>query len=246
MKELSWQVVLQEQQEDFVKRLKDSLSLYPLATLSCLEYNLPCNISYHSERIKILFDEDKEIELNNFCLELVDKVNAEYEQDTFISCKIGKIGEEVIKKYLGNLITDVDYQIYDYGDGGLDFSLINYKNISIQVKTKTLSRITLTKICKDNLNNNDIVNAQIELYENGIDKIDDISWTISEKEIAQNKVLICVLLLNYVEADTIKGNYYDCIIAGFKPTSEIMHFDNLKIQDLFYIGGIRSWFKLLI
>lgn len=59
MKELYWQGILQAQQQDFIQRLKHSLYLYPpegnVVTLSSLDSNPFCSVSYHSELIKISF-----------------------------------------------------------------------------------------------------------------------------------------------------------------------------------------------
>jgi hypothetical protein len=249
MKELSWQAILQAQQQDFIQRLKHSLSLYPpegdVVTLSCLDSNQFCKVSYHSERIKISFDEEQEVEIDNFCWEQADKFNDGYEPDAYMNCKIGKIGEEAVKIYLYDLITGVNYEISNHGDGGLDFSLKNNKNIGIQVKTKTLSRVTYTHICQHDLSYDDVIYAKIDLSESEADRVDDVRWSINQKEIAQNQVLICVLLMNFIEADKIEGNSYDCIIAGFKPTAEIKSARDLKMQDLLYIGGIRPFLESL-
>lgn len=202
MKELSWQAILHAQQQDFIQRLKHSLTLYPpegdVVTLSCLDSNSFCKVSYHSERIKISFYEEQEIEIDNFCCEQVYKFNEDYDSDdpdAYINYKIGKIGEEAVKIYLNDLITEVDYEIYDYGDGGLDFALKNHKNIGIQVKTKTLNRVTCKHIYKHNLTYDDIY-TKIDLYESAPDRVNNIMWTISQKEINQNQVLICILLRN--------------------------------------------------
>ncbi len=90
-----------------------------------------------------------------------------------------------------------------------------------------------------------VIFAKIDLYESEADRVDDVRWSINQKEIAQNQVLICVLLMNFIEADKIEGNSYDCIIAGFKPTAEIKSARDLKMQDLLYIGGIRPFLESL-
>lgn len=103
MKELSGQAILEAQQQDFIPRLKHSLTLYPsegnVVTLSCLDSNPFCKVSYHSERIKISFIEEQEIEIDNFCKEQVYKFNEEYDPDAYMNYKIDKIAEEAVKIY---------------------------------------------------------------------------------------------------------------------------------------------------
>ena len=251
MKELSWQGILEAQQQDFVQRLKHSLNRYSSecdeVTLSRLDSNPFCSASYHSELITISFDEPQEEELHNYVEELVYKFFGEYDPDKYANYKIGKIGEEAVKLYLGNLVTKVDYVIYEYGNRGTDFRLVSNNNIGIQVKTKSLYRITNKDIWENEMDNwfvNDVMN---DFYENGKDRVDDISWSIDQKEINGNRLLICVLLLNGIEADTIQlqNNQYKCVMAGFKPTGEMKYAQSFKMKDLLYSGGIRGYLETL-
>jgi hypothetical protein len=75
---------------------------------------------------------------------------------------LGKLGEEAVKSYLGDLITDVDYKIYKKnGDGKTDFRLRQFRDIFIQVKTRQ-------------------------------GDINDIQWEINQEEINKNRALVCV------------------------------------------------------
>ncbi|MBK1988860.1 hypothetical protein A0J48_015160 [Sphaerospermopsis aphanizomenoides BCCUSP55] len=239
MKELTWQDVLQAQQQDFIQRLKYSLNKpeYDNLTLSCFDYHpVYCEKSYPSERI--IISRFLEQEIDKFCCELLKKYNQGFTVDDYMNHKIGKIGEEAVNIYLDKLITGVDYKIHSGGDGGIDFMLKNNKNIGIQVKTKSLNRITsINPIIENHL---DYIN--MDLYETQIDRFDEIKWTIKQDEIKKNKVLVCVLLMNHIVVDNIQGSY-DCIITGFKPTAEIKDSGDLKMQDLLYSGGMRPFLE---
>ncbi|MEC4813346.1 MAG: hypothetical protein SAK29_08760 [Scytonema sp. PMC 1069.18] len=235
MKEPSWQGILQGQQQDFIQRLKYYLCVYPqeadVVFLNRLISNHYCKLSYHSELISILFDCEQEEEIHNFCLEIFNKFNLEYHPDDYMNNKIGKIGEEAINVCLGDLVTKVDYKIYERGDQGIDLLLINNQSIGIQIKTKTLNRITFREIDKYKLNNYDVNDTELQLHLSASDRIDNITWSISEKEIATNTVLICVLILNSIAVDQIEGNSYDCVIAGFKPTREMKNAQSLTMKS---------------
>ncbi|MBD2570166.1 hypothetical protein [Anabaena lutea] len=245
MKELTWQKVLQAQQQDFIQRLKYSLSNpeYDNLTLSHFNYHpFYCERSYPSERIIIsALDEEK---IDRFCGELAEKYNHEPAVDSYMNYKIGKLGEEAVKVYLNNLITGVDYKIHSGGDGGIDFLVKNNKHIGIQVKTKTLNRISLRDICKNKLSEDDVDECGFYLWQDRMTRIDSIKWNIQSEEIHQNKVLICILLMNYIVVDKISSEC-DCIIAGFKPTAEIKYSGDFKMQDLLYSGGIRPFLESL-
>ena len=51
----------------------------------------------------------------------------------------GKLGEIVVKKYLGNFVTPIDLQERHYGDGKIDFRLTSDPSIGIQVKARHAS-----------------------------------------------------------------------------------------------------------
>lgn len=246
MKELTWQKVLQAQQQDFIQRLKRTFDTEEpeVVTLSFFDYHpYYCDAFYPSERIRISV-EPLEEEINKFSRKLVQKFNPEPAEDAYMNYKIGKLGEEAVKVYLNNLITGVDYQIHSGGDGGIDFSVKNNKHIGIQVKTKTLNRISLRDICKNKLSEDDVDECGFYLWQDRMTRIDSIKWNIKSEEIHQNKVLICVLLMNYIVVDKISSEC-DFIIAGFKPTPEIEYSGDFKMQDLLYSGGMRPFLESL-
>lgn len=124
--------------------------------------------------------------------------------------------------------------------------ITNNKTIGIQVKTRALDRITFREIYKYELNDYDVIDAKIQLHLSASDRIDDITWSISKKEIDRNQVLICVLILNWIEVEQIEGNSYDCVIAGLKPTGEMKNAQSFTMKDLLYSGGLRPYLESLI
>ena len=99
--------------------------------------------------------------------------------------------------------------IYEWGDNGKDFSLINNTSVNFQVKTTCFSRI----LQKDKDIDYEVDEQEYftDLYEDYLridhDKckkiIDTVKWKISEKELNKNQIFIFVLLLNRVIGDTI-------------------------------------------
>ncbi|MGM3304654.1 tetratricopeptide repeat protein [Anabaena sp. WFMT] len=57
-------------------------------------------------------------------------------RNVFINNLKGKLGEEVVKSRLGDLVTEVDYEKRIGGDGKIDFTLTSDPSVGIQVKTR--------------------------------------------------------------------------------------------------------------
>lgn len=182
MAELTWQKVLQAQQQDFIQRLKRSLDIEKteVVTLSCLDYDYHYGFyeCYPTEKISISLFERREEEIDQFCWELAEKFDEDFSEDCYMNNKIGKLGEEAVKIYLDELITKVDYEIYCGGDGGSDFFLKKNNNIGLQVKTKTLNRISFKD--EDNLNDEDLYIEYMALSSSLSGMIDKVNWSISQ------------------------------------------------------------------
>jgi hypothetical protein len=256
MTKLSWQGILESQQKDFIQRLKAWLngnhpeSQGSSVTLSRLDYNFSeqCE-SYYSEAINIYYPFEYFIGLDDFCQEMAnyyyyynDNKNYEYE-DCYANYMMGKIGEKAVKICLGNLISDMDCQIHEFGDGGSDFSLTSNKNIKLQVKTRARARILQRQAYEMNEDSDWYYHDCSINSQDKINEIDNIAWSISKKEATNNKVLVCVLMLNTVAGSKIICEEYSLLIAGFKPTDMINNSQSIKMKELFYGGGIRSYLE---
>ncbi|ERT08531.1 putative tPR repeat protein [Lyngbya aestuarii BL J] len=164
-----------------------------------------------------------------------------YQADQYMNHYIGKLGEEVVKLYLGGLITEVDYNLYQYGDGGVDFRLTKDKNIGIQVKTHALFRIdTQTKV-DHNLDGGDIFSI---FFQNISTSIAEVKWQVTPDELNKNKVCIFVLLLSFVEGEGTSPQP-ELLMAGWKPSHMINNINCIQMEDLFYMGGIRIYLESL-
>ncbi len=120
---MDWITLLKAQQADFITRLKSG-SL------------LQCEIA-GQHREKTVISKDKLKQLRDFSWEMAEKYKQKASvRETFINNLKGNLGEEVVKNYLGDLITDVNYQIKKDGDGKVDFTLTSNPNIGIQVKAR--------------------------------------------------------------------------------------------------------------
>jgi hypothetical protein len=266
MKELSWQEILKSQQIDFMKRLAshftDQYSLdflgYTPIVLSCLTSDSDTEKAYphlrefgYSELVKVDLDYGEYMNIDHFCNEMVDKYyrNERRVEDEYTNWRIGKLGEEAVKRCLGDLVTDVSYRTDNYGDGGVDFQLVSNKYIGIQVKTKARYR---------DWDENEMVNyihyIDIECFAR-LESLGSHIWSLNQKEIDANKVIICLLMLNGIQGDKIYGKTYDFVMSGFLPTQNIKDNKNqyfmgndkyqLKMKDLLYSGGMQGYLEFL-
>jgi len=179
---------------------------------------LDCKLSgKHGEIKSISLSNLKQ--LREYCWEMAKKYKKGDPRQVFINHMKGKLGEEVVKECLATLVDQVNYQILLSGDGKVDLFLKSEASIGIQVKTR----------CSD-------IDSDID--------IDKVYWSISLDELQKNKVT----------------EYYS-IMAGFLPTEIIRKQINenplgweennenksveLKIYDLLYSGGLRSYLEKL-
>ncbi|MFM6039523.1 MAG: hypothetical protein ACKPBB_17730 [Sphaerospermopsis kisseleviana] len=70
-------------------------------------------------------------------------------------------------------------------------------------------------------------------------------WSINPKEIEKNKVLICVQILEKINLCDIKSEY-NLVLTGFLPTNQIKHIQKIRVYQLLYIGGLRTYLKNLL
>lgn len=275
MEKLSWQNILEIQQQDFIPRLKYSLysheKNYDEVRLSHLSTPLQSSDNheaFNEEFVKISFSESisfalfppEEECLDNFCCNQADKYASQDDrytwEDYYANCFIGKLGEEAVKRIFRRLISEVDYNISDGGDSGIDFYLTKNKNIGIQVKTKPLYRIFQENIDVNEKLEEDgyydyLYNPKKSVVDYNNNLIDNIFWIVNEQEINKNKIFICLLMTGSVRGDII--NHKSFIVAGFKPTNEIQLKNKfgtdkycLKIDELLYGGGIYPYLKTFI
>ena len=120
---MDWITLLRSLQADFINRLRSSFLLH-------------CEIeSQHSELTIISGARLKT--LREFCWLMAEKYKRTSPvRDVFINNLKGKLGEEVVKERLGDLITEVDYEKRFGGDGHVDFTLTSDPTIGIEVKSR--------------------------------------------------------------------------------------------------------------
>lgn len=121
---MDWTTVLRSLQSDFIKRLKSG----------CL---LHCQREGEYSELTIISGERLR-QLRDFCWEMAEKYKrAGTVRDVFISNLKGKLGEEVVKERLADLITEIDYAKRFGGDGNVDFTLVCDPTIGIEVKSRS-------------------------------------------------------------------------------------------------------------
>lgn len=120
---MDWITLLRSLQSDFIKRLNSG----------CL---LHCETPGNHSELTIISGERLKI-LRNFCWLMAEKYKRTSPvRNVFISNLKGKLGEEVVKERLAELITEVDYEKRIGGDGRHDFTLTQNPEIRIQVKSR--------------------------------------------------------------------------------------------------------------
>ena len=121
---MDWKTILQAQQTDFINRLKSR------DLLQCKQ------LGKHSELTVITGDSLQQ--LRRFCWDMADKYRNKSRsvRQVFVNNMKGKLGEAVVKTRLSDLLTKVDYEKYQGGDGKVDFTLTANSSIGIQVKAR--------------------------------------------------------------------------------------------------------------
>lgn len=215
---MEWTDPLKSQQNEFIERLQAGA-----------ENLLRCQLSGIHGEIKAISSSNLK-QLREYCWVMAEKYKKEHPRQVFINHMKGKLGEEVVKECLANLVDKVNYQILPSGDGKVDLVLDSSASIGIQVKTR----------CSN---------------------IDKVYWSISPDELQKNKVIACVLIPEkQKDFDEFRSEYYP-IMVGFLPTEIIrkqISEDSLsweesngnksvklKIHDLLYSGGLRSYLEKL-
>jgi tetratricopeptide (TPR) repeat protein len=120
---MDWITLLRSLQSDFIKRL----------TTGCL---LHCQAEGQYSELTIISGERLKI-LRQFCWQMAEKYKrVSPVRDVFISYLKGKLGEEVVKERLADLITEVDYEKRFGGDGKIDFTLTSDPSVGVEVKSR--------------------------------------------------------------------------------------------------------------
>ncbi len=120
---MDWITLLRSLQSDFISRL----------TSGCL---LHCEIAGQYSELTVISGERLKI-LREFCWLMAEKYKrTSAVRDVFINNLKGKLGEEVVKERLADLITEVDYETRFGGDGNVDFTLNSDSKIGVEVKSR--------------------------------------------------------------------------------------------------------------
>ncbi|MBW4556655.1 MAG: tetratricopeptide repeat protein [Trichormus sp. ATA11-4-KO1] len=120
---MDWITLLRSLQSDFVKRLSSGCLLHCETEGQYSELTI-----ISGERLKALRD---------FCWLMAEKYKRTSPvRDVFINNLKGKLGEEVVKERLADLITEVDYEKRFGGDGKIDFTLTSNPSVGVEVKSR--------------------------------------------------------------------------------------------------------------
>ncbi|WP_066375855.1 MULTISPECIES: tetratricopeptide repeat protein [unclassified Anabaena] len=120
---MDWITLLRSLQSDFIHRISSGRLLH-------------CETEGQYSELTVISGERLNT-LRDFCWRMAEKYKrVSPVRDVFLSYLKGKLGEEVIKERLADLITEVDYEQRFGGDGQIDFTLIADPSIGIEVKSR--------------------------------------------------------------------------------------------------------------
>ncbi|WP_414549372.1 tetratricopeptide repeat protein [Anabaena sp. CCY 0017] len=120
---MDWITLLRSLQSDFIKRLTSNSLLH-------------CEIEGQYSELTVISG-DRLKTLREFCWLMAEKYKRTSPvRDVFINNLKGKLGEEVVKERLADLITEVDYETKFGGDGNIDFTLNSDSKIGVEVKSR--------------------------------------------------------------------------------------------------------------
>ncbi|MBO3457501.1 tetratricopeptide repeat protein [Aetokthonos hydrillicola Thurmond2011] len=120
---MDWITLLRSLQSDFTKRLTSG-------------YLLHCETEGQYSELTVISGERLKA-LREFCWQMAEKYKRTSPvRDVFINNLKGKLGEEVVKERLADLITEVDYERRFGGDGKIDFTLTYDSSVGISVKSR--------------------------------------------------------------------------------------------------------------
>ncbi|KYC42992.1 hypothetical protein WA1_12875 [Scytonema hofmannii PCC 7110] len=217
---IDWTTLLKSQQTNFINRLHDGIE-------NLLTYE---KAGIYGEMKTIAGKELDEI--RTFCWQMVAKFRAlnNFPQTIFVNHMKGKIGEKIVEKCLGDLVSRVRYDvIVETGDGKIDLTSDTNHNIGIQVKTRYAS-------------------------------VNEVEWWISNEELEINQAIVCVLINKESKPDERFDEFkleYTPIMAGFLPTNIIINmignntleteskngesFVKIPINKLFHGSGLQNY-----
>ncbi|MTJ24104.1 WD40 repeat domain-containing protein [Dolichospermum sp. UHCC 0352] len=151
---MDWITLQQKLQDDFIKRLSLNSKL-----LNCLTD--PHNeFKSYPDEFMVVYAEDLE-KIIKYCWDITDKFKKTSQKsvyENYFNNLQGKLGELVVKQYLGNLVTSIDLQIKIGGDGKVDFRLISEPSVGIQVKVRS-GNFNYVEWCidREEINNNSVI-----------------------------------------------------------------------------------------
>lgn len=225
---MDWSKILEYQQKDFISRLS-----LKEAELSSLENTDVSGI--FSEIIYVsgaLLNECIDYAVNQLNkIQVIKSKSSIFEKEVRARTEdfkrklrnefLGKLGEVALKKYLGNLVSDVNFRILKGGDGGFDFYLNSKSSARIQVKTR---------------------------YVKNVREINKISWFFNLNEIEKSSVLVCLFTTDEIDPFRIRDKY-KINFAGFKPTGFLKELSqanfSLALEDFLYAGGLKAYLECI-
>lgn len=197
----SWITPLRAIQTDFIQRLQSGHLLNHKTAGQYSELSL-----ISGERLE---------KLRAFCWNMADKYKEGSEVHKIFTNNLkGKLGEEVVKYWLAEFVTEVDDKETIGGDGKIDFNITTNPSIGIQVKTR---------------------------YDS--DSLSKVKWEISSEELAKNAVIICILSQeNFKESQTehklITAGFLPTYMIKANNSKAL-----IGINELLYAGGLKSYIE---
>ncbi|MBD2692500.1 tetratricopeptide repeat protein [Anabaena catenula] len=174
---MDWTTILKAQQTDFIERLKSGDLFH-------------CEKEGRHSELTVI-SEERLKQLRDFCWEMANKFKQQNDvKNIFFNNMKGKLGEEVFKSRLGDLVTEVDYEKRIGGDGKVDFTLTSDSSIGIQVKTR--------------YGNCDQV--QWTIYREEIEKNSVLVCILCQEEFSENEKEYRLIIAGFLPTNIIKSS----------------------------------------
>lgn len=233
---MDWTTPLVSQQANFLKRLKSGFSNL-----------LHCEIEDHFSELTVISGQELK-KLRDSCWIMAEKYKITAPvRDVFLNNLNGKLGEEVIKNQLNNIISKGNYKEILGDSNKADFNARQWKIFISYIRSyQYLNQFLpgdLFPLGCIRLASNPAIGILVKSCHA---TADTAVWTITAEEIEKNTVLACVLI--HEEVNEAQPEYH-LITAGFLPTQLIKtngtEPTSLTIDNLLYSGGLRSYLEFL-
>lgn len=235
---MDWHTPLKSQQAEFIKRL--SLGLENL---------LLCSVENQFSELAIIQEDALKHIRNSSWLMTERQKSTDSVREIFLRNLASKLGEEVVRRQLTDLIAKGVHKDFFRENGRNQFSARQWKYFITYIRAyqylNQFLPVDLFPAGSIRLAANPSISIQVKACLNKRENPEAIAWSISQEDIERNVALACVLIQEEVSESRSE---YHIVLGGFLPTCMISQTErpkSLGLKDLLYFGGFRSFLSHL-